>query len=99
MTRQSLAILILVPFSALSIYALYKVGYWGIIDYHLHSPAGWQVFTDLVIACILLLTWLIREAKQRHINPWPFVVMTIFLGSFGPLLYLLMHGASKSNSD
>lgn len=100
MSRRSIAILIIIPFALLSVYAVYKVGYIGIFDYHWHSPAGWQVFVDLVIACVLLLLWLIPEAKARGINPWPFVFITVFLGSFGPLAYLLMHGAkpvSKTN--
>jgi len=93
MSRRSIAIVIIIPFTLLSVYAVYKVGYIGIFDYHLHSPAGWQVFVDLVIACALLLLWLIPEAKARGINPWPFVLITVFLGSFGPLAYLFMHGA------
>ena len=44
---------------------------------------------DLVIACLLVLTWLIPEAKRNGNNPWPWVVITLFLGSFGPLLYLV----------
>jgi len=96
MSKRILAIIILIPFSILSAYAVYKVGYIGIFDYHRHSPAGWQVITDLVIACVLLLTWLIPEAKRKGRNPWPFVGITLFLGSFGPLLYL---ATAKSASD
>ena len=58
--RRTLAIVLLVPFTALTIYALTQVGYIGILDYHRHSPAGWQVFIDLVIACVLILTWLVH---------------------------------------
>jgi hypothetical protein len=28
------------------------------------------------------------DARQTGMNPWPFIVVTIFMGSFGPLLYL-----------
>lgn len=97
MNRRLLAIVILLPFSVLSLYAVVEVGYFGIVDYHRHSPAGWQVFVDLVIACVLVLTWLVPEAKRNGHNPWPFVVMTVFLGSFGPLLYLVVHGSRKAN--
>lgn len=89
MTRRSLALAMLIPFTALSLYAVYQVGYVGIIDYLLHSPAGWQVFADLVIACVLVLSWMIPEAKRSGRNPWPFVALTLVLGSFGPLLYLV----------
>jgi len=97
MNRRILAIAILIPFSILSAYAVSKVGYIGIFDYHRHSPAGWQVFVDLVIACVLMLVWLIPEARRNGISPWPYVGVTVFLGSFGPLLYLLIHGSRKSS--
>jgi len=89
MNQKVLAWIILIPFTLLSVYAVSQVGYWGIFEYHLHSPAGWQVIVDLVIACVLLLSWIIPEAKREGRNPWPFVVITLFLGSFGPLLYLI----------
>ncbi len=88
LTRKTLAIALLIPFCALTVYAVAQVGYVGIFDYHRHSPAGWQVFIDLVVALILVLTWLIPEAKAQGRNPWPWVVATLFLGSIGPLLYL-----------
>jgi len=86
--RLSLAILL--PFSALSAYAVAKVGYIGIFAYHLPSPAGWQVLTDLVIALLLILTWMLRDASRNGRTAWPYVVITLLLGSFGPLLYLLL---------
>ncbi len=69
-----------------------QVGYIGIFDYHRHSPAGWQVFADLVIALLLVLLWLVPHAKESGRNPWPWVVLTLLLGSFGPLLYLVFAG-------
>ncbi len=96
MTKRTFAIILLIPFSILSAYAVYKVGYVGIFDYHRHSPAGWQVFIDLVIACLLCLSWLIPEAKRNGRNPIPFVIITLFLGSFGPLLYLVTDKPSKA---
>ncbi len=89
MNQRTIAIVLGIPFLILTAYAVSQVGYWGIVDYHRHSPAGWQVFADLVVALILLLTWLIPEAKSKGINPWPWVVATLFLGSIGPLGYLI----------
>jgi len=82
MTRKQLSLFILIPFTILSLYAVSKVGYLGILDYHRHSPAGWQVMADLVAACVLLLSWIIPEAKRRGINPWPYVAITVCLGSW-----------------
>lgn len=88
MNKRTLAILLLIPFLALTVYSVAQVGYLGLFEYHLHSPAGWQVFTDLVIALLLVLTWLVPEAKREGRNPWPWVVATLFLGSIAPLAYL-----------
>lgn len=92
MNTRTLAIAILIPFTLLTLYAVSQVGYIGIFEYHLHSPAGWQVIADLVIALVLVLTWLVPEARKAGRNPWPWVVATLLLGSIGPLLYLVLAG-------
>lgn len=96
MTKRLLAVVLAVPFLILTCYALLRVGYVGIFDYQRHSPAGWQVFADLVIALVLVLSWLIPEAKQRGHNPWPWVALTLVAGSFGPLGYLLFRAQKTS---
>ena len=88
--QRNLAIVILIPFSVLTWYAIAEVGYIGLLDYHRHSPAGWQVFVDLVIALVLLMTWLFPEARRAGRNPWPWFFITLFMGSIGPLLYLIL---------
>lgn len=92
MTKRNLAIVMAIPFVILTAYAVMQVGYIGILDYHRHSPAGWQVFTDLVIALVLVLSWMIPEAKSRGDNPWPWVLLTLIAGSIGPLAYLIFRG-------
>ena len=87
---KCLVLILLLPFSVLTVYAVAQVGYVGIFTYHLHSPAGWQVFTDLVIALLLVMLWMVTDARRNGRNPWPYVVTTLLLGSFGPLLYLLL---------
>ena len=93
LNRRTLAIIVLIPFTLLTAYAVQRVGYIGIFDYQRHSPAGWQVLVDLVIALVLVLSWLIPEARKAGRDPWPWVLVTLFLGSFGPLLYLVFAGA------
>lgn len=87
--RTALIILAL-PFSVVTAYALHSVGYVGIFSYHLPSPAGWQVFLDLCVALLLVMSWMYVDAKRTGRNVWPYIVATIFLGSFGPLAYLLL---------
>ncbi|MEM8563690.1 MAG: DUF2834 domain-containing protein [Pseudomonadota bacterium] len=76
-----------------------QVGYVGIFDYQRHSSAGWQVFADLVIALLLVLTWLIADARRNGRNPWPWVLITLFTGSFGPLLYLIFVSKTPANAS
>lgn len=87
MTRPVLA-LILVPFTALSVAAVWNHGYWGIFAQHFENLAGAQVIVDLAIALILLLAVMRKDARElgRPFTPW--LVCTLALGSFGPLLYL-----------
>jgi hypothetical protein len=88
--ERKIAIAILIPFTLLTLNTIFDVGYLGIFEYHIHSSAGWKVITDLVIACLLILMWLVPNAKQCGRNPWPYVAITLTFGSFGPLLYLLL---------
>ncbi|MDP5052648.1 MAG: hypothetical protein NWP69_02550 [Congregibacter sp.] len=87
MNRRNLALIVLVPFAGLTAWALFNGGIAGILSFH-QSPGGWQVFIDLVIALVLLLTFLVPDAKAQGRSPWPWVVLTLALGSFGPLIYL-----------
>lgn len=87
--RRTLAIALLVPFGLITAYAVYRVGYTGIFAHALDGPAGWQLFADLVVALLLVLAWLIPAARREGRSPWPWVVLTLLLGSFGPLLYLV----------
>jgi len=95
--KRSLAFVLVVPFVLLTLYTIHKVGYLGIFEYQFLSPAGWQVGADLVIACMLLLSWIIPEAKRKGRNPWPFVLITVVLGSIGPLLYILLGSGTEQD--
>ena len=85
-----LLILVLVAFGALSAVALAQAGYVGLFMPLLGSAAGLQVLADLVIALTLVMVWMIADARRTGRNPWPWVVATLLLGSFGPLGYLLV---------
>ena len=94
-TRKVLVIALLIPFALITAYALGTVGYMGIVAYHLPSPAGWQVFSDLVVALVLVCSWMIVDARKHGRSVIPYLVATLFLGSFGPLAYLLFAPANK----
>lgn len=48
------------------------------------------MFLDLIIALGLVTTQLVPDARRRGMNPWPFVLGTVALGSIAPLAYLLV---------
>lgn len=80
---------VLAAFAVLSAVALMEVGYIGILESHTVNWGTRQVFVDLVIVAILACVWMVDDARKRGANPWPFVLITLIAGSFGPLLYLI----------
>ena len=87
--QRGLIVVVLVLFGALSAMALWHHGYWGIVEPHFQSWGAGQVFADLVIALTLAMVWMWRDARRIGRNPWPWLVATLLLGSFSPLVYLL----------
>lgn len=81
--------IVLADFVGLSAWALYHHGYVGLFEVAVASPAGIQVLVDLTIALSLFMVWMWRDARERGIAAWPFVLLTATLGSIGALAYLL----------
>jgi hypothetical protein len=91
MPGRFLALLAVIAlFSALTVVALLDVGYLGILAPHFQSWGAGQVFADLVILCALSCIWMVADGRARGLNPWPFVALTLFGGSFGVLFYLVL---------
>ena len=76
-------------FGLLTALALMEVGYFGIIEPHFKSWGAAQVLVDLVIACGLACYWMLNDVRERGVSAWPFIALTLVLGSFGPLFYLV----------
>lgn len=88
--RLVVLLVVLVLFGALSGMALLDVGYLGIIEPHFQSWGAGQVLADLVILAVLSCFWMHGDAPTRGLSAWPFIVLTLVAGSFGPLTYLLV---------
>jgi hypothetical protein len=80
---------VLIAFSIQGVYVLSQVGYWNIWIHNLNHVAGQQVFADLFISLNLVVVWMWRDAKASGRKVWPWIVLTLAAGSFGPLIYLL----------
>jgi hypothetical protein len=90
MSRRLITLLVVIAgFGVLSTIALMDVGYIGIVAPHFHSWGGAQVFADLVILAVLACRWMVEDARRRGMRAWPFILVTVFFGSFGPLSYLI----------
>ena len=96
MSRALIAVT-LVLFGALTAAALWQHGYWGILAPHFQSFGGGQVLADLMIALTLVMAWMWQDARARGRNVWPWLVLTLVAGSFGPLGYLLTRRAGQVN--
>ncbi|HKL62957.1 MAG TPA: DUF2834 domain-containing protein [Woeseiaceae bacterium] len=97
---RALALALLIPFALITLYAVWEVGYTGIFAHALDGPAGWQLSADLVVALLMILVWLVADARRIGRNPWPWVLLTLFLGAFGPLFYLLTgNGEYRAAAD
>jgi len=79
---------LLLAFGALSLWALAEHGYWGVWAEGFRSPGTMQILADLGIGMLLVSSWMVRDARQRKKPVGPWLVATVFLGSFAPLAYL-----------
>ena len=80
---------VLFDFACLTAYAVSQVGYLGFFEQMASSIVSITVGADLVIALGLILLWMVRDAREHDVSPTPYVVLTLLLGSVGPLAYLL----------
>ena len=77
-------------FTLLNVYALWAAGLSGLFAQLTQGNAWFTVLgVDLLISLGLVAAWLVRDARARGVSPLPYLVMTLFTGSIGPLLYLL----------
>lgn len=78
----------LVVFTGWTIQIVLDHGYTGFLTLAMNEDWAAQMLVDLAIALVIALGWLVGDARRRGRTAWPFVVLTLFTGSIGPLLYL-----------
>jgi hypothetical protein len=96
---RTVLFLVLAAFGAFSMYVMWQVGYLGIWQAGMSSPGAWQVLVDLVIMSFIALGFMARDAKRTGRSVWPFALITLAAGSFGPLLYLLLAPSGRGSFD
>lgn len=94
---RNLVIAVTVLFSAFTAWVIGQTGLLGFYRQLLDGPAGWQVLVDLGIALVLVFSWIARDARRTGRRFLPYLLLTLGLGSIGPLLYLVL--APRSSRD
>lgn len=86
-----LALLVLLPFTALTVQAGLAGGVTGFPDAITHDLLSLQIWVDLVIAVMFWCGWVVRDARAHGRNGWAWVVSALIVGCFAPLAYMLVH--------
>ena len=87
--RLLLLVAVLVPFLVYSVFVVETEGYLGFITLALRERWGMQMLIDLGISLFLFGTWMRRDARERGIASWPYLVLCVAFGSIGALGYLV----------
>lgn len=87
--KKILLFLVLADFVAVMLWGASHVGLLGLYVGMVASPASIVGTTDLAIALGLISVWLFKDARAHGVSPLPYLILTVALGSVGPLLYLL----------
>ncbi|RQO61825.1 hypothetical protein DBR47_06765 [Paucibacter sp. KBW04] len=88
--NKTLLSVVLIAFTALTGYTLLHYGgLFAWLAFYTRDPASWQIFADLLITMGLLLVFVRRDAQANGRPFFPWAVVCLSLGSFGPLLYFI----------
>lgn len=86
---------ITLAFGAYSLWAMVQVGYLGIWQGGFSGIGATQVTLDLIVSSILLIGFVVRDARATGRNWWPYALVTLVAGSFGTLAYLLWPSGTR----
>src|SRR5260370_7122401 len=87
--KQLVLTMVLAGFAALNAYDFYIYGAQGFLHIAFTNAGTTAIFADLVIALTMVAVWMTRDAAQRRVNVLPYLLLTVCLGSIGPLAYLV----------
>lgn len=90
---RKLLILLLVVHTILTFYFLRNDGFFSVFP-PFKEDYAWQIFSDLGVSISLVLFFIFRELRiqKKSLNLfYVLVVATVLLGSFAPVIYLLLN--------
>lgn len=95
---RTLLMLVTAAFTLFTATILARTGLLGFYEQLLASPAAWQTLLDVTVALGLVLAWMWQDTRRTGRAFWPWVPVTLLLGSLGPLLYLLRRPGDAARS-
>lgn len=90
---RKILVLLLIFHTILTFYFLRNEGFFSVFP-PFKEDYAWQIFSDLGVSISLVLFFIFRELriKKQSLNLfYILVVATILVGSFAPLIYLLLN--------
>lgn len=87
--RLPILVAVFVAFTGWSISVAVSHGPIGFLTLALREPWAMQMLIDLAISLFVAWSWLRHDARERGINPVPYMIGTAFLGSPVVLAYLI----------
>lgn len=90
MAKRIVLGVVLAAFLVQTVRVLAGIGFVGFFESAGINDATRLMFYDLVIALVLMSIWMRRDAARQARRFWPYALLTLTLGSAGPLLYLLV---------
>ncbi len=89
-TVRLIVLITLILFGTLTAVAIWNDGVMGIFSSIFSSWGSLQIYVDLIIALSIIMVWMWRDARAAGRNPWPWIIATLVVGAFSPLVYLLI---------
>ena len=94
--KMLVTLVALAAVTALDAYAVYLYGYVGFVRQEISNVAAITGSVDMVIALTMVAIWMVQDAKERGVSSVPYLIVLFFLGSVGPLLYLVRRFAAEN---
>lgn len=88
-SRLVILIAVFVAFTAWTFSIVADQGYTGFLALATQEPWAAQMLVDLVIALVLFMGWMLRDAREHGIPAWPYAGLILVTGSIGALAYLI----------
>ena len=100
LTIRSVWAVLMIAFAVLNVWAVGVAGLDGIVAYLTTlGPIGIVATVDLVLALLVGITFVSRDARARAVDARPWVALTLATGSIGLLAYLARHDVSAPSRD